>query len=585
MAKTPKPLIDSFITNWKSEIEAGEKYMKKYSTQPSWRKWRERYRGDWPSNIIPVNRTFSYGRTMVPRVYFRSPRVSITATRPEFIKHALVVEAVDNILIHELKLKKTMKTAAMQTYLAGTSPIKIGYDSEYGYIPDQAVGENSSTATQIARKEKRVIEYNSNVKPGMPWALPAMPEDVIIPWGYKDPDSLPWIAHRVLRPIEDIKQDQKYKETSDLQGSLKTSLELGKRSPFERSKDTLYGELYEIRDLRTKEIIVICEEKLLLKDDDALQRGGLPWEFLTFNEDPEYFWGIPDCYILEPQQNELNEVKTQQSRHRKIALLKFLYQKSAVTKEQMEQLLSGDVGVGVGIDAESLAAAVITLQPHMPPELWTEAMNILNDMRESMGYSENQTGGYNRKGGNVSATETAEVAQGVDLRVDERKDIMADLMLNIINKWNAIIFDLWDSERVVQIAGPNGDTEWVEFTGDQIACEYKIRIDVDSGFPMTSSAKRAMADGLMKTYGGDPLMDQLRLRQFHLNQYENLMPGVSSLLTNPMTKPPDMNAILAGARQPSPMGGGSQTGSGSPPGTNQGGGAKPLNFEKFKGGR
>ena len=581
MAKTKKEQLDPFITRWTEEVEAGIKYMKKYSTQDKWKDWRSHYRGDWGSNLIPVNRTFSYGRTLIPRVYFRSPRVSITATRPEFVRHALVVEAVDNMLIKALNLKKTLKTAILNTYISGTAPIKLGFDSEYGYLPEQAIGENSSTATQIARREQRAIEYNTNVKPGMPWALPAMPEDVIIPWGYKDSDSLPWVAHRILRPLEDIKQDQKYQNTKDLAGTKQASSELQRRSAFQEDKTNLFGELFEIRVFDTKEIIVICENQLLLKSDDILQSGGLPWEFLTFNEDPEYFWGIPDAYILEPQQKELNEVKTQQSRHRKIALLKFLYLKGAVTEDQMNQFLSGEVGPAIGVDAESLATAIITLQPHMPPELWTEAAQVMNDMRESMGFSENQVGGYNRKGGNVSATETSEIAQGVDMRIDERKDIVADVMLNIIHKWNDMIFNLWDSEKIIEIVGPHGGSEWVEFTGDQIKCEYKINIDVDSGFPMTGNAKRQLADGLFKTYGGDPLMDQLKVRQFHLSQYENLMPGILSCIRDPQKQPNDPNAMLAAARQPSPMGAGSQTGSGSPSGTNRGGGAKPLNFENW----
>ena len=48
--------------------------------------------------------------------------------------------------------------------------------------------------------------------------------------------------------------------------------------------------------------------------------------------------------------------------------------------------------------------------------------------------------------------------------------------------------------------------------------------------------------------------------------------------------PAEQQALLAAARQPSPDGTGSQVG--SSPGTNRGGGAKPLNFQDFaKGGK
>ena len=572
----------SFVNYWIEEVTAGEKYMKKFSTLDKWKDWRSRYRGDWGKEIVPVNRMFSYGRSIIPRVYFNSPRVSITATRPEFIGHAMVVEAVDNWLIQELNLKKTIKRAALQAYISGTAPIKIGFDSEFGFLPDQVIDTDSSTLTQVSQKEDRHIEYNINVKPGLPWALSCMPEDVIVPWGYKDPDTLPWIAHRLLRPLDDVKQDQKYKNTKDLKGSRRASTEAVIKSPYNVDKDIQYCELIEIRDARTRSIIVICEDTLLMKDEDALQIVGLPWEFLTFNEDPEYFWGIPDCYIIEPQQMELNDVKTQQSQHRKISLLKFLYQKSAITETEMEKFLSGDVGPAVGIDAENIATAIITLQPHMPSELWQEAQQILSDMRESVGFSENQVGGFSRQQ-NKTATETAEVAQGADNRIDEKRDIAQDILLNIVKKWNSIIFSLWDSKRVIEICGPRGATEWVEFSGTELAGEYRLKVDMDSGFPITSNVKRQLADGLFKTYNGDPMVDQMKLRQYHLDKYENVAPGVMGVLMNPNAMTPEQSneSLLAAARQPSPDGSGSQMGSGASPGSNNGGGQKPKTVEQY----
>jgi hypothetical protein len=89
-------------------------------------------------------------------------------------------------------------------------------------------------------------------------------------------------------------------------------------------------------------------------------------------------------------------------------------------------------------------------------------------------------------------------------------------------------------------------------------------------------------DGLMKQYGGDTLIDQIRLRQFHLQQYEWIMPGVSSLV---YTKDPLLAAQEANARQPSP---GGASGAGNPPGENQGGGRsgsspkQPMEMEQMK---
>jgi hypothetical protein len=573
-----------FVENWIGKIKKSLTLRKKFVkyNNKTWEEIcedsRKYYRSDWKGDIIPVNRIFSFGRSLIPAVYFRSPRVSVTATKPELVMHAKVVEAVDNYLIKKTKLKKTLKTAALHAYLSGYGPIKLGYDSEFGYDPSLAADEDYATATQYARKEKRDIEYHANVNPGMPWALPDLPENVIVPFGYRDPDSLPWIAHRILRPLEDVKQDQKYQNTKDLQGTRTLSvIQPQKKSLFNEDNTIKYAELIEIRDLSTRMIHVICEDQLLLSIPDVLQMGSLPWEFIIFNEDPEYFGGIPDIVMVEPQQLELNDIRTQASRHRKIALLKFLYLKGSIQEDELEKFFSGQVGPGIEVDAESLANAVSTLQPHVPSDLAAEAAMVKNDMRESLGFSENQANAF--KGGTPpTASETMQVAMAAENRISERKDIMADALVNIIEKWNKFIFSFWTGERVVKIAGPDGAQTWVRFTGDQLKGDYDLNIDPDTGFPASKMMRQQAADLLLKTYGGDPLIDQIRLRELHLQQFEWLYPGVSNLVMQPS---PYEASAAAYDRQPHPMGGG------NPSTGNRGGGRQgstpenPIDFERM----
>jgi hypothetical protein len=592
MAK--KKSKDEVVNFWAAEIKAGERYRDKYGQAKRWSDYRDYYRGEWNQTILPVNRIFSYGRSLIPRVYFRSPRVCATPTRPDLAAHARVVEAIDNWLIKETNLKQTLKRAALHAYLCGTGPIKLGYDSEFGFIPTQMVDRNTSTVTQVARNENRNIEYNVNINPGMPWADPCMPEDIIVPWGAKYGTNLPWIAHRILRPLDDVKADQKYKNVGEIKGTRRARVDESLTQKLYFKNDELkYAELFEIRDMQYNEVIVICEDTVLLRQPDALQVEGAPFEFIIFNEDPEYFWGIPDVRILEPQQLELNETRTQTAYHRRIALLKFLYLKGAIKEEELERFLSGKVGVAVGVDAESLASAISIMQPHIPPDLQAEAQNILNDMRESMGFSENQEGSFSRGRSPRSATEVTQVAQSFEARVNERQDIVADVLERVVRKWNQYIFSFWDQERVIEVVGPGGDQFWVKYTGEELKGEYTLKIDPESGFPVTHQVRLQAMDNLMKTYGGDPLIDQIKLRMMHLEQYEMLHPGISGIIQPPPPQaPPGAAQEVASARQPSPMGsnavgpqGGRPEGS---PGGQRGGGnpgmspENPMAFERFK---
>ena len=569
-----KKTKDAFVNQWQDRIKAGKDYRKRFSTFDKWSNYRKMYRGQWDAGIVPVNRIFSYGRTLIPRVYFRSPRVSITATRPDLVWHAKVVEAIDNMLIRETLLKQTLKRSALDSYLCGVGPIKIGYDSQYGYIPEQSVSEDGSTATQVGRKEGERIEYQIGIKPGMPWALRVMPEDIIVPWGSYDTDSLPWIAHYILRPLEDVQEDQKYnkEKTKELKGTRSPDKGGREKPQFrprdQKDKDVTFAELWEVRDLKSKQILVFCEDQLLMSVDDVLQIEGLPYEFIQFNDDPEYFWGIPDASILEPQQCELNEVRTQDSRHRRIALLKFLYLRGAIKPEELEKFFSSQVGPGIAVDGESLVNAITTLQPHTPPELRGEAMMILQDMAEELGFGSNQAGQY--KGGTPpTATEAGVVEQAFDVRTDERKDIVGDVLVNIVRKWNQFIFGFWTEEKVIQIVSPQGTPFWIKYTGDQLKGEYFLSVDPESGMPLNRALKYSMAKDLFNQLNGDRLVDQILLRKLLLQHYESVEPLAAQLImSGPEINPQEEAAI----RQPNPVG---VTGAG-------GSRERPLEFDEAK---
>jgi len=584
MPETKEEKKTEFVNEWTAKIKSGIEFRKKYSSKNSWKEYRKMYRGQWADGVVPVNKMFSFGRLLVPRVYFRSPRISVTATRPDLVPHARVVESIDNMLIRETLLKETLKASIPDSFLCGVGPIKLGYDSEFGYLPDHEVlpGE---TATQVSNKDAERIEYHPGIKPGMPWALRVRPEDVVVPWGSGDQWSLPWVAQRILRPLDDIKQDAKYENTKDLQGT-RTS-DFGEdnvlqmdlfSSPNSSDKVGRYSELWEIRDYRSKQIIVICENEVLLAVDDALQIGGLPWEFLMFNPDPEYFWAIPDAVILEPQQKELNETRTQISQHRAIALLKFLYKKGSIDPTELQKALSGVVGIAAGVEGDEPITNVLqTIQPHIPPDLYKEIAAILNDMRESLGVSANEESSFSRQQGKT-ATESMIVSQAFEQRVDERRDIMADVLTRIVRKWNQFLFSFWTEEKVVQVTGIQGEPVWVKFTGDQLKGEYFLNVDAESGQPISRVLKYQMGKDLMDTFGGDELIDQVLLRQMVLENYSVIDPRADRLLRVP---PMGIPSEIAANRQPTPIrGGGGGKGSG---GGRQGSSPeKPEEFDSFK---
>ena len=125
------------------------------------------------------------------------------------------------------------------------------------------------------------------------------------------------------------------------------------------------------------------------------------------------------------------------------------------------------------------------------------------------------------------------VDAGVSVRVDDRRDHMADVLTSIMRKFNQFIFSFWSSKKVIQVTANDGAKYWVEYTGEQLKGEYTLRIDPEAGQPVSRELKYKLTKELFSELRNDPLIDQVGLRRNLLRQYDCLDPEASLLLSSP----------------------------------------------------
>lgn len=499
-------IVQSDVKEWSERIQAGQRFQKDIARSQEWDRYKAYYRHEFKPNTLPVNLMFSLCRSMVPQIYFRNPKVTVTPRKPgiEAELMARLVQKLDNWLLYELMTKREIKKMITDAFFCGTASGFHGYDSQYGLDTSRMVGGMFSL-TQFDGKGNR-IEANKNVQPGMPWFLRARPEDVIYPWGCTDSESVEWVALRVFRQVRDIKADKKYTNKEGLTGSLtpiRTSPEGGMVTQLPTSgagainPDEQWVELWEVHDGRSGKVFGLSMEhpKLLRKDADEMQIEGLPVETLTFNSDPDYIYGVPDARIVEPQLLELLEIRTQAMKHRRVDILKGLVKKGAITEEEILKLTSADVMAIAAVETEgSIRDAFTPVTPGASgilQDLAAAGEIVRGDVREMVGFSRNAVGDYQGKS-HVSAAETNQVFKSLNIRLDERRDAVADLLTNIVRKWNQQIFTRWTAERIEQVTGPDGARWWLNFTGPQLKDEYDLMIEPEEGPPMDSGSKREM---------------------------------------------------------------------------------------------
>jgi hypothetical protein len=452
---------------------------------------------------------------------------------------AKLIERVDNTLLDAMGIKEQMKRAVQWSTMFGTAGIRLGYGAEFTPTPEPL---STSDPDAGGRRLQRRVEYNDLVHPNAPWALAAHPANFVVPAHCTDIHSARWVCYECVRPIDDVLDDPRFENKQDLkQGMLGRWGEhpslLAKGSPYQKNVEGI--RLWEIRDKKSGLVFVMApdsnasvDKKVLFREVDDLQiKRRINFYPLCFNTDDEVFWGIPDSMILEPQQMEKNEVRTQMMYHRRISLCKLLYEIGAISPDELSKLTADD-NSGVAVGVKSMTAVKEFQAPPMPTALPEMDAFIDREVQELLGMGVNQFGEYAPGSADRSATEANIVNQATMIRIDERRDACADLLTYLVSDMNHIIAERWDTDMVAQVAGPEGLPLWVQFQPALIQdLDYDIKIDPDTSIPLTKQVREQRAMALFQLWNNDPLIDQMALRRFLANEMYGV--DASHLLVNP----------------------------------------------------
>lgn len=509
------------LTYWTRQMTAGIEYRKKLAMENSWPLWNNYYRGHWKSGIMPVNMFFSMLRQTVPRTYFRNPAVSVSPDQPGFLAMAFaqILNRIDNKIFQEIGMKREMKRIVQEAWLKGTGFGKLGLGAEFSPSgePDRV---------PLNREQERT-EYNFDVQPKWPWFKRTNPGTVILPDGLQVFEDARWWAHHIRRTREDLLADKRLNSKA-VRSIPSTGLE-GSGFGDSRSTDkTEMVDLIEVHDRKFNLVFVYSmfggdkHQMVIDPQDDALANRRPNIYPLIFNQDDDNFWGVPDAAILEPPQLELNETNTLIMKHRRLSIVKFLVKKGVINEDQIANMLSEDVSATVEISGE-LSDVNMQQVADIPQGLIQAKSLVMQDIRDQMGFSRNQLGDFQSRRGDTSATEAAIVNQGSEIRIDERRDAVADMMQNVAIDMNEIIFTHWDERQVFELVGPGGVPVWVEARPSQLALSrYKVRVDPDSGIHKTREQREEKSVGIYNLLKTNPMIDPLKLTQYLLAELEGV---------------------------------------------------------------
>jgi len=553
---------------WFEEIDNGLEYRKLYGLEAHWAELEALFYNVHNSNVREgPNIVASTGDSLLSSLTVPSPKFRVSATSKTQVMAARILESVDNQLVKLLGLREEIEKCVLHAYLWGRGILKIGYDSEWGWTENEKTIQAipGMSLSQFDKKGRR-IEFSSRVKPGTPWVKACLPHDIVVPFGCTSFEDAPWVAHRVVRHIDDLKSDSKYTNVRDLfpvmtmedytksyQSVPRRLKSGGEISSYSQVRQGTHGkaefcELYEIHDRRTGKVLVIAtgSEKFLRNDEDLLQLNGLPFVSIGFVPSARTFWVTPDAYYLKQAQAELSDISLQAQKQRRASILKFLYSEDAIDESEFEKLMSAEVGVGAKVrGGHSLNEVYAPVTPYNNNiQLQQDAEYVRRNARELVGFSRNQMGDFEARG-RRTATEASIVQQAGSLRLSRRQLEVRRAYIETIKKINSLIFKYWTMPKWVQVLGENGAREWVGYQGVALKGDYTYDVGLSLEGEQTLEARRQQAIAIFQTFRGDPTIDQSALLSYLSSAFND--PELKGVLRN-ANLPVQMQGVPGGQR-------------------------------------
>ncbi len=514
---------------WLDEIYSALEYRRQFGKEDAWNQIELDFTNDSHSNCtVGSNLVYSMGDSLLSSLTVPDPEILLTAEHPSAVDRVPIVESVDNWLIRKMKLRQAVEDAIMNSYLFSRAILKIGYDSEFGWSPFYDIGQGNQlmglTFTQFNKKGKRI--ERGSASPGMPWVSAVSPHDIVVPWGTRSIDDAPWIAHRVVRLNSYIKEDPKYRNTSRLEPRISMEAFVNsyghvmakeKRvsyktaSSHSESVKAVFNVLWEIHDKMSGKIFVVSQDydKFIRDDDDALQVAGLPFVSTTLVKHPRSFWSTPQAYYLGQIQATQQDIAIQSEKQRRINNLRFLAQKGAMEEDELNKLISGDVGaVGMVDTTRPLKEVFVTFPQGNSMDFSLQSNANMAAARDAIGFSRNQLGEFDSSS-RRTAREATFVKEGSETRTSRRMNTVVDLYVETIKKVNKIIFKYWKLPRHAMVGG-----QFVTFTGEELDGDYLYDVTLSTKRNLSRAQRKIESLSMMIQLSQIPGVDIDAMKQY-----------------------------------------------------------------------
>jgi hypothetical protein len=534
-SKPVKTLSKEDVKKWQERIRLSETWRDPYENK--WKRFLRYADGKFfdsasDGDRIVVNLVHPHVRIIIPAIYSKNPDILVQPRQQRFEESAKVMELLLRYLIKEIGLKDEIKTCLLDALIVGHSWIKVGYQTEFetAAINLPIIQKVAKRFSEMLRGETTpddstfYLEPDERVKSETPWALRVSPMDILVPAYSNNRFTLPWIDHRTIRRLSDIKDNKDFKNRGSLHPSRraidllqsKELITVGSTVTSEVDEFDEYVVLHEIWDCTRNQIYLIPDEDsgdeyLEIKPNDySFLDSRHCFEMIGFNFLPDKFYPLSEIEPWEPQLLELNDIRTQRHIHRKRYNRRYVYVEGDLTPSALEALKAGEDGALIpttGEDARAVVAPV--MDAALPQDVYMEEKAVKEDITNIGGITDYQRG--SAAAGAKTATEASIVESQSRFRSEERLDVVGTFALRIIRNIAMIAQHFMDADHVFPIIGDKA-TEWKKINKKEIQGEYSYDITYGSTAAVNRDVQKQQYLQAYEMMAQDPLYNKLKIR-------------------------------------------------------------------------
>jgi hypothetical protein len=517
-----------YLERCRADIASARRFREEEGYDLLWERLIDLYAGKhWPKEMstedkIVVNISFATINVIAPSVSINNPKIVVEARSPEDQDAATITEAVVNYWWKHYDVHPQFRRAVDDFLMLGFGWLKTGYryveeeaeDAE-GYLQELEAAaadvqgfaaENPELADGLpgaAEIAANIPTTRMAVVDDRPFVERVSPYDVFVDPEATDLADARWIAHRVIRSIEDVHDDDSYDATNrkKVRADGRVRDELRPDSAKNRDPHWMRATIWEFYDLKSGQMCVFADEGdgFLVEPTEQPYTFGHPFVMLRNYNIPERFYPMGDLEAIECLQHELNATRTALFNDRKQKKRAWLYNEGAFDARGKKQLASNQDNRMIPVTGNvELSAAIIPMpSQQMDPQLYTNSDIIEQDIYGITAQNEYARGAESEI--RRTATEASIIQDTANARAADKLAKVENVISQVARRLVQLAQQYMTEEDVVRIVGANGKPVWVAFEPDFIQGEFDFDVEGGSTQPLNEQGRRMQATQMLQT--------------------------------------------------------------------------------------